>query len=112
MKHRVTHAHDAENPDVLVVSKGERLKYERKPTGFSGWIWCTATNGKSAWAPESWVKLAGESCVFTRDYNSRELSVREGDILEVKLEESGWAWAQTSGGDCGWVPSDRIEPED
>lgn len=111
MKYRVSRSYDPENPEALITGKGEKLKFERKPTDWPGWIWCTASNGKASWIPESWAELSGEFCILSRDYNSQELSVKEGETLEVELEESGWAWVRNSAGDYGWVPIERIEPE-
>lgn len=104
-------SYDPGEIETLVVRKGAKLNYERKPTSWAGWIWCTAANGKSAWVPESWVELAGEHCLFSRDYNSRELSIEKGDALELEFEVSGWAWVRNAEGECGWIPADRIGPD-
>jgi uncharacterized protein YgiM (DUF1202 family) len=111
VKYRVTQPHEPEYSEGLIVRKGEKLKYERKPTAWPGWIWCTASNGRTAWVPESWVEFEGGFCVLSRDYNSKELRISEGDVVEVELEESGWAWVRNTAGIHGWVPLDRIAPE-
>ena len=108
---QVVSSYRSEYADALVAQKGELLAFDRRPSEWPGWIWCTAASGKAAWVPESWMELSGDSCVLSRDYDSRELSVREGEALEVEFEESGWAWVRNSAGDCGWIPADRIEPE-
>jgi hypothetical protein len=111
MKYRVIKPHDAGNTEAFVVGKGEKLTWERKPTIWAGWLWCTASDGRQAWVPEPWVELRGESCVMLRDYSSRELCVREGESFDVELAESSWAWGRNSSGDYGWVPLDAIEPD-
>jgi hypothetical protein len=111
VKYKVTKPYEPEGTESIVVSKGGKLRYKRKPTAWSGWIWCIASTGEAAWVPESWVKIDGDLCEFSRDYDSTELSVRKGEVLELELEESGWAWVRNSAGDYGWVPADRIEPE-
>jgi uncharacterized protein YgiM (DUF1202 family) len=111
VKYRVKDSYEPAFAEGLVINKGQKLRYERKPTEWAGWIWCTAENGQSAWVPESWVELGDEFCVLSRDYSSRELSIRTGEWIEVELVESGWAWVRNSRDESGWVPEDRIEPE-
>ena len=112
MKYRVKTSYESAYPEALVVKRGERIRFERKPTEWPGWIWCITEDGKSAWVPESWVEIGGVFCVLSRDYNSRELTVRCGDELDVMHEESGWVWVCNTEGEEGWIPADRIEPED
>jgi hypothetical protein len=111
VKYRVSTSYESAHPEALVLKKGERLRFERKPTEWPGWIWCTTEDGKSAWVPESWVEISCDFCVLSRDYNSRELSVRPGDMLELMYKESGWVWARNTEGEDGWIPANRIEPE-
>jgi hypothetical protein len=60
--------------------------------------------GKSAWVPQNWVEIEGDSCVMKRDYNSTELAADVGEVLTVEFEESGWAWVTKEGSESGWVP--------
>ena len=107
---RVREAYDAAYPDPLVVEKGDRLVFERRPSEWSGWIWCTDAGGKGGWVPEAWVAIDGARCTMTRDYSARELTVGAGDVLKASMEVSGWVWCIGRRGDAGWVPLDHLEP--
>lgn len=48
-------------------------------------------------------------CTMLRDYTSLELAVHKGEALVVGETESGWAWAENSAGDTGWVPLRCLE---
>jgi hypothetical protein len=104
MRYRVIKDHKPEAVEPLVFRKGERLAYERRPTGWQGWVWCVSPQGRSGWAPESWLSLEKETCVALRDYDSTELSVEVGDEVVSDLTESGWAWAQNARAQRGWIP--------
>jgi hypothetical protein len=86
------------------AEKGEKVRFERRRTTFEGWIWCIRDSGDSAWVPESWVELEEETCVFTRDYDSTELSVALDEVVQGDLTASGWIWATDHSGKTGWVP--------
>ncbi len=109
MKARVIASYEAAYPVSFAIRKGEELRFERKPSEWAGWLWCTARSGRSAWIPEAWIAISGGVCVLLRDYNSRELSVEPGDELEVLLLESGWVRARGREGVAGWVPADRLD---
>ena len=104
MTHRATKEHQPDNTAPLVVRRGDRLRYERRPTEWKGWVWCISTSGRSGWAPESWLALEKEVCVALRDYDSTELVLRVGEEVRVDFIESGWAWVESDGSRRGWVP--------
>lgn len=106
---RAREPHVPDSGDVLSLKRGARLEFERRPTEWEGWIWCTSAEGISAWVPESWVTVEGRFCVMLKDYISRELGVDRGDEVTVELTESGWAWVRTPDGDEGWVPLECLE---
>jgi hypothetical protein len=93
-----------------MVSRGERLRCERRETQWEGWLWCAAPDGRAGWVPEPWVELAGEAGVMTRDYDAAELTVAPGDVLEGVLTASSWLLAVTTSGQQGWVPLECVEP--
>ncbi len=98
----VAHAPDPGQP--LIVRGGDRLRWERRPTQWEGWLWCEAPNGHDGWVPETYVELDGDECVLQRDYDARELAVPVGETVTVLEAVSGWAFVRTAAGAHGWVP--------
>lgn len=106
---RVIEDHTPEASQPLCAGAGDLLRFERRPTEWDGWLWCTDRKGLQAWVPEAWVSVEGATCRMKKDYTSLELTVRESDVLVVGETESGWAWAEDSGGQKGWVPLRCLE---
>ncbi|MDD5087280.1 MAG: SH3 domain-containing protein [bacterium] len=106
---RVVESYTASCSDPLCASKGEALALGKHDDEFPGWIWCTDPRGKSSWTPESYLEIHGDHAILLRDYDARELTVNEGDILSVECEESGWLLCTTDSGEHGWIPKRAIE---
>ncbi len=100
--------YDAAYPEPLIVKTGDRLTPVRWDDEWHGWIWCSNARGLGGWFPERLLDREGESCVARGDFDGTELSIREGDVLEVEFEESGWLWCRDASGARGWVPSNRV----
>ena len=109
MRYRVTKAHKPDDLKPLVFRKGERLAFERRPTGWEGWVWCISQDGRGGWTPESWLSLEGDACVALRDYDSTELDLNVGDVVLADILESGWARVKDERGRAGWVPVDCLQ---
>ena len=115
--HRAKKVHAVGDARALVARRGDRLSFERKPTEYAGWIWCTAVGGTAAegapayagWVPEAWVRIEGSTCVLLRDYDAMELPLDVGEDVVINLRESGWAWVRNSRGREGWVPLECLE---
>jgi hypothetical protein len=107
---RVVADHQASFPDALVFKCGEVLSLEDRETVWDGWVWCTNKLGIGAWVPEGFVERCGDRCTTLRDYDSTELSVRAGDILEAREEANGWLWCTDRKGGRGWVPAVCVKP--
>lgn len=108
-QYRVIKPHEPESDDPLIVAAGERLRFERRPTKWKGWLWCTVANGPSGWVPESRVIIDSDFCVMVRDYDAKELAVKPGQTLTGILVDSGWLLAAAPGGVRGWVPLDCVQ---
>jgi hypothetical protein len=104
MKSRIIKSHEPSFDYQVWIESGELLSYERKESDSAGWIWCKTSQGESCWIPENWVEIDGNHCVMHRDYNSRELTVTPGEIVQVDFVESGWAWITTAKNESGWIP--------
>ncbi len=108
---RVTRDHQASFSEALVFSIGDILSVEERETVWDGWIWCVNEEGMGAWVPESFVERRGVMCTALRDYDSTELTVHAGDILEASEEANGWLWCRDREGRQGWVPVLCVEEE-
>jgi len=98
--------------------KGEKLTIGDRDSEWDGWVWCTNSEGVSRWVPEGFVARHGDTCIALREYESTELSVHIGEILDVGEIESGWAWCikgaelaeqADQAGQAGWVPLECLE---
>lgn len=108
--YRVVADHRASFPYALVFSAGDELTAEERETAWGGWTWCVDREGTGAWVPDAFVERRGDHCVALRAYDSSELSVCRGDILEAGEEAGGWLWCTDREGRRGWVPAACVEP--
>jgi hypothetical protein len=109
LNYKAIKSHHPEASDVLQVKAGEVLKFERRPTEFPGWIWCTNAQAVQAWVPSNWVSIMGDECHMRRHYVSKELPLCVGEIVNVLEVESGWAWVLNIDSEAGWVPMECLE---
>lgn len=110
MIYLVIQPHQTFDQEALQALAGAKLRFERKPTKWAGWLWCTDAAGKSGWAPESWVAIDGDTCTLLRNYSAAELTLNIGDYVDGDIIESGWIWVQNRNGDSGWVPLECLSP--
>jgi SH3-like domain-containing protein len=111
LKGRVAADHQASFGYGLVFYAGDKLGVEDRDTAWDGWTWCVDREGTGAWVPDHFIDRQGDSCVVLRDYDSTELTVKEGDALEVMEEANGWLWCVDQVGLRGWVPSACVDIE-
>ena len=108
-RYRVVQGHEPGQSEPLRVRAKERVAFERRPTVYPGWIWCTSSEGRASWVPESWVAIEGDSCEFLRDYDAAELEVSKGDIVTGGVQAAGWLWVANQRGEEGWVPQENLK---
>lgn len=108
---RAVAEHLPEHSDPLAIEPGDDLVVAERETIWSGWLWCTAPNGKSGWVPSAYVDRQGDTAIALRAYDAVELAVTPGEELLVEDEESGWMWCSNAAGKRGWVPAQVIEAD-
>lgn len=84
---------------ALAVRAGQALRVGRRDDEWPGWVWCEDASGLGGWLPETAVS-DGRAL---EDFDARELTVSEGEAVEVLRRRAGWAWCRGAGGE-GWVP--------
>jgi SH3-like domain-containing protein len=105
---RVKSVHKSQFCEALIADPGDAVQVGKGDDEYPGWVWCTDSNGISAWVPENFLKMSGNGGIMLRDYNSLELNVEIGEILEVIDQESGWLLCINSDGSIGWVPAKKV----
>ena len=108
---KVIKNHKSELQIPLIANEGDIVEGKERETDYEGWLWCQNTSGVNAWVPKTYFEQIAESgqYQFLKDYNSRELTVDEGQEVIVLNEESGWAWVRTPLGDEGWIPLENLQ---
>ncbi len=106
----VVTGHETEFTDPLTMSTGDALKIlQRKSEEWPGWVFCESKTGKKGWVPESIVAINAENAVAQQNYDAREVSVMEGEIVRIERTESGWAWVTNMTNEAGWVPLKKLK---
>ena len=102
---RVHTAYTATNSDQTTMRAGQEVRTGKRTAEWPGWVWCTATGGWSAWVPECYLEIHGDTARFKRDYMAREFTVHVGEELTVVEETGGWLFCIDSRGERGWIPA-------
>jgi hypothetical protein len=105
---KVIKAHQASNPQPLVIRVGDRLTVGENSDQWPAYVWCVDHAGKGGWVPEAFLEREGDSGVALRDYSAAELTVAVGDELALGEEAGGWFWATNHAGRGGWVPAEHL----
>jgi SH3-like domain-containing protein len=106
---RVVTEHKSTFPKPLIAATGDTVRVGKRDDEYQGWLWCTDKDGISAWVPESYLRIDGALGEFVNDYDSYELSVGSGELLEIIEEIGGWCWCVRNNGETGWLPADKLE---
>jgi hypothetical protein len=109
---RVIEAHVTSDPNPIRFRTGDTLGIGHRDQIWKGYVWGTDQAGRSGWVPEPYLELApgGKSAVALRDYDSTELTVGRGEVLDVLDATGGWYLCRAPEGISGWVPSSSVEP--
>ena len=101
--------------DVMIpfkAEKGEIVSGKEKPTQWEGWLYCIKDNGIYGWVPKAFltpIHDTSEKHQFLRDYNAYEITAVEGEVVEIKEIESGWACIENEDGKLGWIPLENLD---
>ncbi|MEM9320702.1 MAG: SH3 domain-containing protein [Pseudomonadota bacterium] len=103
-KARVIRAWTASYDPALSVRAGDIVEIGAEDETWPGFFWCTNKGGLSGWLPGH--VLDGSRVLA--DFDTRELSVAVGALVETLETCLGWSRVRGSDGREGWVPSDHL----
>ena len=108
MRVKVIREHISEFPKPLKLRKGDIVAIDPSKDKYTGWKFGKIKDNEG-WIPEAYLDINVKLCKLNRDYDATELSLKEGQILEVFYEECGWFWGKTEDGKYGWYPKEATE---
>lgn len=110
---RVVTSYLSSAPEPVRFRTGEAVVVGRHDQQWTSYVWGTDQAGRAGWVPEEYLRMTGPAeAVALRDYDATELTVAQGERLEVLDEAGGWLFCRTVAGLTGWVPSDHVEALD
>ena len=62
------------------------------------------------WFPSTYIDVEEARGIFNQPYNSVELNVKVGDLIQFLGEALGWAECLDGEWRYGWVPYDKLSP--
>lgn len=106
----VTTAYQSEAPEPLIAKKGEKLQLlapAPPSSDFYGWWQCANSEGKKSYVSNTFITIEGSVGTLLRDYDATELTIAEGEKVQVLEEHNGWYWVQW-GERLGWIPKKNV----
>ena len=111
MKVIVKKSHKSDVLFPFKAIKGEILQCEERSTQWEGWLYCKNKEGFNGWTPKAFLSQIENNLgtyQLIHSYNAIEISANEGDSVELKESESGWAWVINKNGEEGWIPLENL----
>ncbi len=94
---------------ALAVAAGQEVQVARKDPDNPGWRWCIDVAGLGGWLPfDALAKVRRGPAMVLEDFDSAELSVATGDMVDVAERRHGWARCRDRSGNGGWLPESCI----
>ncbi|MGP6239919.1 SH3 domain-containing protein [Cuniculiplasma sp. SKW4] len=109
-KYKVVREHIKSYDPAPSFLAGTHLKMEERNEIWNSWIWCHDNENRSAWIPEQLLSVVNNvDAILKDDYDSNELTVHAGEVVEGHKIYDGWVWCKNTEKMEGWIPLDNLE---
>jgi hypothetical protein len=95
------------------VRPGDLVRVGEEDRDYPGWWWCTGIDARQGWVPSDVLATGvrkGATVRVVADYESTELPLQHGDLLDVEARKDGWLLVRNADDKVGWVPLSDVEP--
>lgn len=107
---RVKESRPRDHVRNLSVRVGDVIGVGHRNQQFPEMRWCTPEQGHSGWMAESYFDSTSDTeAVVTKDYDASQLTVFEGEELDVLDVVGEWWLCRNDRGIQGWVPRRILE---
>ncbi len=93
----------------LRLAVGDRVEVGERDARWPAFVFVTAAEG-TGWVPSRHLSADSGRATVRTPYDTTELPVEAGEVLEVLREDrdSGWVWCRSGSGREGWVPVEVV----
>jgi hypothetical protein len=94
----------------ITFTVGDILAVGHRDRQWTTYVWITDQNRHAGWVPDTHLDITGEhEAMAIRDYDATELTIVEGEIVDVIEEAGGWMRCRNAHGIHGWVPGKNTQ---
>ena len=109
-KVRVTESRPRDHVVTIHIGPGDIVGVGHRNQQFPEFLWCASENGRQGWVAEAFLEMSGEKeAVALREYDAAQLTVIEGEVLEVLDRQGAFLLCRNAAGGQGWVPRRVLE---
>jgi hypothetical protein len=100
---------EVSQPHPMRVDIGDRVVVGERDSDWPAFVFVTSDSGRGR-VPLRYLSRARPVAVVNTPYDTSELPLNEGDVIEVVREDraSGWLWCRSLDGRQGWVPATTL----
>jgi SH3-like domain-containing protein len=107
---RVTSSRPADHVVTIHIRPGDVVGVGHRNQQYPDFLWCASEDGHQGWVAEAYLEMTSEKeAVAQREYDAAQLTVVEGELLDVVEQQGFWVLCRNASGAQGWVPSSILE---
>jgi hypothetical protein len=110
-KVRVIESRPRDHVVTIHIRPGEVVGVGHRNQQYPEFLWCASEDGHQGWVADSYLQMTSErEAVTLKEYDAAQLTVVEGEVLDVLDRQGAFLLCRNDGGAQGWVP-DRVLEE-
>jgi hypothetical protein len=109
-KVRVTESRPCDHVVTIHIRPGEVVGVGHRNQQYPEFLWCGSEDGHQGWVAESYLEMTSETEAVARaEYDAAQLTVVEGEVLDVLDRQGAFVLCRNAAGAQGWVPARVLE---
>ena len=107
-KVRVIESRPRDHVVTIHIRPGEVVGVGHRNQQYPEFLWCASEDGHQGWVADSYLEMTSEhEAVTLKEYDAAQLTVVEGEVLDVLDRQGAFLLCRNDSGAQGWVP-DRV----
>jgi hypothetical protein len=109
-KVRVVESRPRDHVVTIHIRPGDVVGVGHRNQQYPEFLWCASEDGHQGWVAESYLRMTSETeAVALKEYDAGQLTVVEGEVLDVLDRQGAFLLCRNAIGAQGWVPGRILE---